>query len=80
LRSSIIFSISNKTVEVLALSMEVMHHLSNLHVHSTNWRVYVKIQAVYNHTPTLKGNETTMLLVDENVLLYSNVILSFLLL
>jgi hypothetical protein len=57
-----------------------MHHLSDLHVHSTNWRVYVKILALYNHNPTLNGDETTMLLVDEKVPLDPTSIISFLLL
>jgi hypothetical protein len=60
--------------------METMHHLSDLHVHSTNWRVYVKILALYNHNPTLNGDETTMLLVDEKVPLDPTSIISFLLL
>ncbi|CAD5318353.1 unnamed protein product [Arabidopsis thaliana] len=44
--------------------METMHLLSDCGLHSTKWRVYVKILALCHHNPPRDGVVTTMMLID----------------
>ncbi|EFH57027.1 predicted protein, partial [Arabidopsis lyrata subsp. lyrata] len=46
--------------------MELVHNVSDLHVHSTTWRIYVKIMCMWEEDLGSAGSETIMMLGDEN--------------
>jgi len=47
--------------------MAPVQKISDLNVYSSRWSVYVKVLCICDHPPTMYGDVTTMILIDDKV-------------